>query len=58
MEMGGILKKAFEDITSKCRILERNWNMHKHGSLIDFIMFEKQKGIQIYLIIDLAKLNG
>ncbi|CAD8206558.1 unnamed protein product [Paramecium octaurelia] len=50
MEMGGILKKAFEDITSKCRLLERNWNMHKHGSLIDFILFEKQK--------DIAKLNG
>ncbi|CAD8120452.1 unnamed protein product [Paramecium sonneborni] len=50
MEMGGILKKAFEDINSKCRLLELNWSMHKHGSLIEFIQFEKQK--------DIAKLNG
>lgn len=44
MQMGGILKKAFEDINDKCRIIERNYNMHKntHDGLVNFIILEKQ----------------
>lgn len=41
--MGGILKKAFEDIHAKCNICDHNYKSHKelHTSLIDFIGIEK-----------------
>ena len=50
--MGGILKKAFEDITAKCRIMDNNYAMHSevHNGMLNFILLEKS--------IDVAALNG
>ena len=43
MEMGGILRQAFEDITTKCRIVEDNFKMHSYfeEGLLNFILLEK-----------------
>ncbi|CAD8060422.1 unnamed protein product [Paramecium sonneborni] len=52
MQMGGILKTAFQDIISKCDIIERNQRnfSHVHVSLIQYILLEKN--------MDVAKYNG
>ncbi|CAD8052445.1 unnamed protein product [Paramecium primaurelia] len=52
MQMGGILKTAFQDIISKCNIIERNQRnfQNVHVSLIQYILLEKN--------MDVAKYNG
>jgi hypothetical protein len=45
-QLGGVLKKAFEDIHDKCNIMTKNYEMHKdfYTGIIPFILLEKEMG--------------